>query len=98
MENSKLKELMENSRKESSSVLMFLEECSIIPSKDSGEKKGLQELYSLYCAYCSETGNRFRVNKRTFAKSLRNQNFKDSRDKDGIVFYCREDPAVSRVL
>ena len=80
---------LEEYRRESSSVLSFLEDCGITPAANEQEKVTLQHLYGCYGAYCLDNGHRFKVNRKTFAKTLRSQGFQDApRSSAGTQFYC----------
>lgn len=79
---------LDNYRKESSSVLMFLEDCEIKPASDTKSKESLQTMYNCYNCYCQDSGHRFRVNKRTFANTLRELGYTQGRDRNGIIIYC----------
>lgn len=80
---------LEEYRRESSSVLSFLEDCGITPATNEQEKVTLQHLYGCYGAYCLDNGHRFKVNRKTFAKTLRSQGFQDApRSSAGTQFYC----------
>lgn len=71
-------------RKESDSVLMFIEEEGF--KKSITEFILLKDLYNLYCNYCYENGNR-KTAKKTFSKRLINVGFEKERKNEGIVFY-----------
>ncbi|MBR5705672.1 MAG: DNA primase [Deltaproteobacteria bacterium] len=80
---------LEEYRRESSSVLSFLEDCRVTPGTNEQEKESLQRLFACYRYYCSDNGHRFPVNQKTFAKMLRSQGFKDApRTSAGTRFYC----------
>lgn len=79
---------LEDYRKESSSVLMFLEECEVKPSAEASKWVSLQRLYNWYGSYCLESGHRFKVNKRTFSSTLRDNNFLQGRNSSGVIIYC----------
>lgn len=79
---------LENYKKESNSALCFIEDCAIQPSNDDSSKMPLQRLYGMYDTYCKESGNRFKMSRRTFAKTLRSQGFRDTRQGPGTYFYC----------
>jgi len=84
---------LETYRRESSSVLMFLEDCNILPAKDHKTKITLQKLYGEYGYYCQQNGERFKVNQRTFAKALRNDaGLQSGREGAGTIFYCEYNP------
>lgn len=78
----------ENYRRESSSVLMFIDDLNITPATDHKQKHTLQELYRAYSEYCYENGEHFKVNQRTFAKTLREAGFISGREGAGTFFYC----------
>lgn len=80
---------LENYKKESDSVLCFLEDLELKPGTNDRDRETLQDLYSSYAYYCNENGHRFRVNRRTFAKRMREQGFKDVRAASGTQFYCK---------
>lgn len=83
-------------RRESSSVLMYIDEAGLVPSTDYKKKETLQTLFCAYNVYCDFNGERFRVNQRTFAKTLREAGFTSIRESAGTSFYCEYAPTCER--
>lgn len=80
---------LEAYRRDSSSVLSFLDDCEITPGTNSKEIESLQRLYCCYTAYCRDNGHRFPVRLKELARMLRNQGFEDApRRSGGTHFYC----------
>lgn len=81
---------LENYKKESNSVLCFIEEAQLTPGEDPAEKEPLQKLFDAYRRYCGTNGYRYTKNARGLAKALRDQGFEQGRDgKRGTFFYCK---------
>jgi len=80
---------LENYRKESSSVLSFIEDCDLIPAApDTKFKRELRGLFMEYQYFCRENGHRYPLSKRRFAAELRKNGFCDTRSNQGIIFFC----------
>lgn len=88
---------LENYRKESNSVLMFIEECSLKPAQDTKHKMMLSELYSRYTYFCSESGF-FKQNKNTFSKSLRSAGFNVGKINKGMAVFATDSNVTSAQL
>lgn len=85
---------LENYKKESNSVLCFLEDCNITPGTNEKQKESLQRLYSCYRAYCLYNGHRYPVARRQLAKTLRDNGYREApRQAAGVYFYCNYNQA-----
>jgi putative DNA primase/helicase len=78
---------LEEYKKQSDSVLMFLdEECY---EKSNDKHILFQELYKIYLAYCSESNYRA-CSKGTFSKRLQNAGFETERKNFGIIVFVNK--------
>ena len=78
---------LEAYRKESNSVLMFIEDKALEPAHDSKQKIMLSDLYNLYAYFCQESGF-FKQNKNTFSRSLRAAGFNVGKINKGIAVFA----------
>lgn len=78
---------LEQYKKQSDSVLMFLEDEGFEKSTD--EHKGFKELFGLYKDYCHESNYRA-VGKKKFGDRLRNAGFEIDRLNFGLVVYVKK--------
>lgn len=78
---------IEQYKKQSDSVLMFLEDEGFEKSTD--EHKGFKELFGLYKDYCHESNCRA-VGKKKFGDRLRNAGFEIDRLNFGLVVYVKK--------
>lgn len=83
---------LDNYRKESNSVLMFIEDSVLTPAPSTKQKIMLSELYSRYSAFCLDSGF-FRQNKNTFSKSLRAAGFNVGKINKGMAVFATEGEA-----
>jgi putative DNA primase/helicase len=80
----KVEEQLRQYRKDSDSVLSFLDEYDY--EKDVSHYVPLKELYAKYKRYCEENGN-YHCNNKNFSKRLRSAKFKVVRKANGNVVY-----------
>lgn len=86
-ESSKVEEQVTQYRKDSDSVLSFIDEYDY--STDVMQYVPLKELYQKYSRYCQINGN-YPCNYRNFSKRLRSANFKVDRKAIGMVVYLAQ--------
>ncbi len=77
---------LEEYKKESDSVYLFVDEYGYIP--DVSETCPLKEMYSNYKSYCYDN-NFYTVSNKSFRKRLEAINFKTSRKSSGLCVYAR---------
>jgi putative DNA primase/helicase len=78
---------LEQYKKRSDSVLMFLEDENF--EKSNTDSKQLKEVYILYNAYCLECGYH-KVSSKTFADRLRNAGYCLERKNYGLIVYIKK--------
>lgn len=80
---------LEAYRKESNSVLMFVEEYNLQPGTDStADRTALKDLYNAYNWYCRQSGY-FPMGKSTFNKQMQAQGYAGGRDSRGMWIACK---------
>ena len=85
--SSKVEEQVRQYRKDSDSVLSFIDEYDY--SKDITQYVPLKELYQKYGRYCQNNGN-YPCNYRNFSKRLRSSKIKVDRKASGMVVYLSQ--------
>ena len=78
---------IESYKKQSDSVLMFLEDEGY--EKSLNENLKFKDVYSLYKLYCSENGYRS-CSSRTFSDRLRNSGFELKKINTGVIIYVKK--------
>lgn len=73
-------------KKDSNSVLSYLEEQEVLPS--STQKQPLKVLYAFYKDFCNTSGHKFIVNIKTFSNTLRTEGYHIKREAPGNMVYC----------
>ena len=81
------REALEAYRKESNSVLMFIEEYSLEPGSPA-DREALKDLYNAYNFYCKSSGY-YPMGKSTFNKQMQAQGFAGGRDSKGMYLACK---------
>jgi len=81
------KKATENYKKESDSVMMFLDECEYEPSQN--ETIEFKTIFQDYRNYCDENGFR-RCSSKTFTDRLKNSGFEKKRTNTGIRVYAKK--------
>mgnify|MGYP002626732402 CR=1 FL=1 len=80
---------LEAYRRESNSVLMFVEEYRLQPGTDStADRTALKDLYNAYNYYCRQSGY-FPMGKSTFNKQMQAQGYAGGRDSRGMWIACK---------
>jgi putative DNA primase/helicase len=78
-------------RKQSDSVLMFIDEAGYKP--DIRDWTPLKNMYAEYRSYCQESGHR-EASIMTFSIRLKNAGYEAKRTKQGNIIYCKRVQAV----
>ncbi len=81
------REALEAYRKESNSVLMFIEEYGLEPGSPA-DREALKDLYNAYNFYCKSSGY-YPMGKSTFNKQMQAQGFSGGRDSKGMYLACK---------
>ena len=80
---------LETYRKESNSVLMFIEEYNLQPGTGSpADRATLKDLYSAYKFYCQSSGY-YAMTKSNFNKQMQAQGYTAGRDSKGYWLACK---------
>lgn len=83
------REALETYRKESNSVLMFIEDSGLQPGEGSpADRVALKDLYSAYNWYCKSSGY-YPMGKSTFNKQMQAQGYTGGRDRKGMYVACK---------
>lgn len=81
------REALEAYRKESNSVLMFIEEYGLEPGSPA-DREALKDLYNAYNFYCKSSGY-YPMGKSTFNKQMQAQGYSGGRDSKGMYLACK---------
>ena len=80
---------LETYRKESNSVLMFIEEYNLQPGTGSpADRETLKDLYNAYKFYCQSSGY-YAMTKGNFNKQMQAQGYAGGRDSKGMWLACK---------
>ena len=85
---------LETYRKESNSVIMFVEENGLQPGKGTTDRKPLKEIYEAYSHYCKSSGY-YAMGKVNFNKQMQEQGFAGGRDGRGMWIACKNFTAAT---
>lgn len=84
----KCNKFLDNFKKETSPIQLFLEINQFIPSQDSNETIDFQEMYEIYREFCKKQGEKI-VAMRSLNADLKRLGFESKRKKQGFVWFAK---------